>query len=84
MVAMPRTVVTLSDEQTKRLRRAAQTRGVSMAAIIREAIDEIPEPPLTDRESMIRRALDVSGRYRSGLHDVSTNMDDYLAEAFLA
>lgn len=80
---MPRTIISLSDEQTRRLRRAAQTRGVSMAAIIREAIDELPDRPLTDREVMIQRALAISGKYNSGLHDVSSNLDDYLVEAFL-
>lgn len=54
-----------------------------MAAIIREAIDEMPDRPLSDREVMIQRALAISGKYDSGLHDVSSNLDDYLAEAYL-
>ncbi len=80
---MPRTVITLSEDQTRRLRRAAQTRGVSMAAIVREIIDELPDPPMTDRDLMIQRALAVSGKYSSGLHDVSTNLDAYVVEAYL-
>ena len=54
-----------------------------MAAIIREAIDDLPDRPLTDREVMIQRALAISGKYNSGLHDVSSNVDDYLVEAYL-
>lgn len=37
---MNRTTLTLDDEVRRRLRRVAADRGVSMAAIIREAIDE--------------------------------------------
>lgn len=37
---MNRTTFTIDDETRRRLRRAAAERGVSMAAIIREAIDE--------------------------------------------
>ena len=80
---MPRTVISLSDEQAHRLRRAAHTRGVSMAAIIRDAIDEIPDPPLTDRELLIRRALEVVGKYRSDGSNVAVEHDAYLAEALL-
>lgn len=54
-----------------------------MAAVIRDAIDEIPEEALTDRDVLIERALAVSGKYHSGLHDVSSNLDDYLVDAYL-
>ncbi len=54
-----------------------------MAAVIRDAIDEIPDEALTDRDALIERALAISGRYHSGLHDVSANVDDYLVEAYL-
>jgi hypothetical protein len=37
---MDRTTLSLSDATRRRLRRLAAERGVSMAAIIREAIDE--------------------------------------------
>jgi hypothetical protein len=35
-----------------------------------------------DREELKRRALAVSGRFRSGLKDLSTEHDRYLEEAF--
>ena len=54
-----------------------------MAAVIRDAIDEIPDEPLTDHDVLVARALSVSGKYHSGLHDVSTNLDDYLVDAYL-
>ena len=37
---MSRTTITIDDDIRKRLRRIAAERGVSMATIIREAIDE--------------------------------------------
>lgn len=37
---MDRTTFTINDETRRRLRRAAADRGVSMATIIREAIEE--------------------------------------------
>ena len=54
-----------------------------MAAVIRDAIDEIPDEALTDRGLLIERALAVSGKYHSGVHDVSTNLDDYVVDAYL-
>jgi hypothetical protein len=35
-----------------------------------------------DREELKRRALAVSGRFRSGLKDLSSEHDRYLEEAF--
>jgi predicted transcriptional regulator len=40
---MNRTTLTLDEETRRRLRRIAAERGVSMAAVIREAIDEAVE-----------------------------------------
>ncbi|MFI5255357.1 MAG: ribbon-helix-helix protein, CopG family [Candidatus Limnocylindrales bacterium] len=76
-------MISLTDEQARRLRRTAEARGISMAAVIRDAIDEIPDAPLTDREHLVRRALAVIGRYHSGLHDVAVEHDKYFAEAIL-
>ena len=54
-----------------------------MAAVIRDAIDEIPDEALADRGALIERALATSGRYHSGLRDVSANLDDYAVDAYL-
>ena len=40
---MNRTTLTLDEETRRRLRRIAAERGISMAALIREAIDEAVE-----------------------------------------
>lgn len=40
---MDRTTITLDEASRRRLRRIAADRGISMAAVIREAIDEMIE-----------------------------------------
>jgi len=35
------------------------------------------------RQELMRRALEVAGKYRSGHHDIAERHDDYLAEAYL-
>ncbi|HEY8169060.1 MAG TPA: CopG family transcriptional regulator [Candidatus Limnocylindrales bacterium] len=80
---MQRTVISLTDEQASRLRRTAEARGISMAAVIRDAIDAIPDTALTDRQILVQRALSVIGKYRGDGTGVAENHDDHLAEAFL-
>lgn len=81
---MPRTIVSLSDEQATKLRRIAASHGTSMAAAIRDFIDSAPEAMPIDRAERVRRALAVIGKYRSGYPDVAEEHDRYLAEDFLA
>ncbi len=51
-----------------------------MSQVVQDAIDEsVPNP---DKQELMRRALEVAGKYRSGLSDVSVNHDHYLAEAY--
>jgi len=75
-----RTQVQLTDEQATRLRRAAAKRGVSMAALIREALDELPDTGSED--GRWDRALAAVGAGASGLSNVSSDHDRHLAEAF--
>jgi hypothetical protein len=79
---MIRTQIQLTEEQARALRRIAGERGVSMATLIREAVDRV----LLDRtpsEERWRRALAVVGKYAGGAHDVSDDHDRHLAEAYL-
>ena len=77
---MIRTQIQLTDEQARVLHQRAAQRGTSMALLIREAIDAAIAQD--DEQARRRRALAVVGRARSGLHDVSVNHDEYLAEDF--
>jgi post-segregation antitoxin (ccd killing protein) len=79
---MVRTQIQLTEEQMMRLRQASAERGVSIAALIREAIDRALE--MNERNRRWERALSVVGKYRDvdGATDVSARTDDYAAEAF--
>ena len=75
---MIRTQVQLVPEQAGALKRAAADRGVSMAEIVREAIDRFlvagsPEPRR-------RRAVEAVGGFRSGYRNISADHDQHLAD----
>ncbi len=72
-----RTQVQLTEEQADRLKRLATERGMSLAALVREAVDRT----LTegDWQEKRRRALAVVGKYSSGRSDIAVNHDKYLA-----
>jgi ribbon-helix-helix CopG family protein len=80
---MIRTQIQLDEAKAEALKRKATERGVSMAALIREAVDTLLAQD--DREAIRRRALSVAGKFHSeGPTDVSEEHDRYLAEDFLA
>jgi Ribbon-helix-helix protein, copG family len=75
-----RTQIQLLPEQVSALKRVAGERGISMAEVIREAVDRYVVPgPNTSRR---QRAIAAIGGFRSGHHDVGTNHDRHLADAF--
>lgn len=77
---MIRTQVQLSEHQSRALKETAAARGVSIAEVIRQALDQ----HLGEQagESRRQRAIRAIGGYRSGRHDVSVRHDDDLADAF--
>jgi len=82
---MVRTQIQLTERQTQRLKALAKERGVSMAELIRQSVDTLLDSPETiDREERKRRALSIIGMFRSDVPDLSTNHDEYLAEAYEA
>jgi Arc/MetJ-type ribon-helix-helix transcriptional regulator len=80
---MPRLIITLTPEQDSRVRHIARDRSTSMAEVVRSAIEALPEVPTIDRAARIRRILEASGKYHSGLADVAENHDFYLGEDLL-
>lgn len=75
---MVRTIVQLPEDQAAALARAARRRGVSKAAVVREALSV-----LLVRESedpVFKRAMRAAGSGASGVHDLGERHDDYLAE----
>ncbi|MBI5308896.1 MAG: ribbon-helix-helix protein, CopG family [Planctomycetes bacterium] len=80
---MVRTQIQLTEEQVKSLKRIALSRHLSIAEIIRQAVDTVIRTnTLVDIEERRKRAIDVVGRFSSGKHDISRKHDTYLAEAF--
>jgi len=84
MLPMQRTQISLEPEQADRLRRLARERGVSMAHLIREAVDRTYGGPLAlpTRAELWERAWSAVGCGHSGLGDVSERHDDYLDEIY--
>ena len=68
-------------DQARELRREADERGVSVAALTRDAIDGYfrERTGLTPAESR-KRLLDALGSFRSGHSDIAENHDEHLAQ----
>ena len=77
---MIRTQIQLTESQAEVLKNAAARRGVSMAELIRQSVDQflVSEP---SQEDLRLRAAQVAGRFRSGKKDISIRHDEYLSEA---
>ena len=88
MVVYPvnRTQVQLTEKQTEALRQLAHDRGVSIAELVREGVELLLRSTgkALSYDERTRRILELSGRYNSGIRDLSTRHDDYLAEAIEA
>ncbi len=79
---MVRTQIQLTEQQATELKRLASEQGVSVAEIVREAVDKrIRESRGLTWEERKRRALAVAGKFRSGTGDLSVRHDEYFAEA---
>ena len=80
---MVRTQIQLSEEQARTLKDMAAKYDVSMAELIRQAVDDwLRSTETVDREERKRRAIAAAGRFHSEVSDLSTAHDRYLAEAF--
>ncbi len=80
---MVRTQIQLTEEQAKAVKKIASAQGLSVAELIRRAVDNIVNSStIVDTEERKRRALEIVGRFRSGKRDVSKEHDAYLVEAY--
>lgn len=75
---MVRTIIQLPEEQANALERAARQRGLSKAAVVREALASL----LTDEDktASVERALRAAGSASSGVSDLAERHDEYLAD----
>lgn len=80
---MVRTQVQLTEEQATIIKGIAAARHISMAEVIRQAINLVIRTDTSaGYEEKKRKAIDVVGKFSSGKHDVSVEHDKYLAGAF--
>ena len=83
---MVRSQIQFPREQLSSVRVIARSEGVSVAEVVRRAVDHYLEykAPAVREDVLRSRARAVSGRYASGFRDTSTDHDRYVAEAFRA
>lgn len=80
---MIRTQIQLTEEQAKMLKRLALSRHLSIAELIRQAVDSlIKSSAAVDIEERRKRAIGIAGKFSSGRRDISREHDKYLTEAF--
>lgn len=78
---MVRTQIQLTEKQAQRARSMASSMGISVAELIRRALDDVlVEGP--DKDERRERALSIVGCLKSGVSDLSVNHDKYLEEAY--
>ena len=68
-----------TDDQVTALETKAAETGRPVAAILREAVEVWRASD--DRRRRIERAMEAVGGFRSGLHDVAENHDEYFVQA---
>jgi len=80
---MVRTQIQLTEEQASALKKLALSQHLSIAELIRQAVDNMIKTSTTiDIEERRKRAIDIAGRFSSGKRDISREHDKYLAEEF--
>ncbi len=80
---MVRTQIQLTEEQAKAIKAIALSRHLSVAELIRRAVDTmIKSSPVADPEERLKRAIEIVGKFRSGKHDVARRHDKYLVDAY--
>ena len=80
---MIRTQVQLTEEQARALKELATEREVSMAELVRQAVNLLLQSSARlDHEERRRRAIAAAGRFHSGQSDIAERHDDYLTGAY--
>ncbi len=80
---MVRTQIQLTEEQAQAIKRIATSRHLSVAELIRRAVDLVIKSSMTaDTEERHKRAIDIVGKFRSGRRDISKKHNAYLAQKY--
>ena len=82
---MVRTQIQLTEEQAEMLKQMAVEQNISVAEIIRRSLDTTMrlQGGCTSQEQR-RLAIGLSGMFNSGVSDLGSDHDRYLAEDFAA
>jgi hypothetical protein len=80
---MVRTQIQLTEEQARKVKKIAASRGVAMAEVIRDAVEAVirSDAAAVSKERR-QRSLEGVGKFRSGKRDVSEKHDAYLNEVW--
>jgi hypothetical protein len=78
---MVRTQIQLTEEQADALKKLALSRHLSIAELIRQAVDNISNQALLSIRKKEKRAID-GRQIPSGKRDIAREHDKYFAEAF--
>jgi len=79
---MVRTQIQLSEDEVASVKRLARERSVSMAAVIRDAVDQyVSRESGASLDERWQRSLAAVGGLRSGRSDLSQTHDDEFAAA---
>jgi hypothetical protein len=80
---MVRTQILLTGPQARELRKLAAAEHRSMADLVRDGVDALLKAHAGGgRDHAKARSLAAAGRFRSGLSDLGTRHDEYLADAW--
>jgi hypothetical protein len=81
---MVRTTIQLTENQSVQRRAVAVRQGVSVAALIRRAVDIVlSRSGARQSNALYGRAVLAAGRFRSGAHDAATRHDTYLSDEYV-
>lgn len=81
VIQMIRTQVQFTEEQIEALRARAAREDVSVAELVRQAVEAWVATEASSAERK-RRAVEIAGGFHSGRADVARRHDDHLSEAF--
>jgi hypothetical protein len=79
---MVRTQVQLTEKQAQALRRRSERENVSVAELVRRAIDSFTRAEPPDEGQLRQRAIRAAGRFASGVTDTSSRHDEALVQAW--
>jgi Ribbon-helix-helix protein, copG family len=80
---MVRTQIQLTEEQVKAIKRIAASQHLSVAELIRRAVDAMIRSSMArDPEERLKSAMEIAGKFSSGKRDISRKHDRYLADVY--